>query len=199
MGITVQFEPLATWPRAQTPSHRRKRSAPFKVGFERCLKDLLHEIELLRASRLIVRLAIDPSEIRRDGFPYANALPRHPGIIVAAPTRFGAKQWACDRFWSWQDNLRAIGLTLERLRLVDLYGVTAGGEQYAGFALPAPDPDMPGSELSACEVLSRFSGVSRSSIISDPTEAQRASGGHERRRSVDAPVRSRRLRCVRAD
>jgi hypothetical protein len=39
----------------------------------------------------------------------------------------------------WTDNLHAIALTLERLRLADLYGVTKRGEQYAGWKmLPGP-------------------------------------------------------------
>lgn len=42
-------------------------------------------------------------------------------------------QLACDRFLSWEDNLRAITKTLESLRAVDRYEVVEGGEQYAGF------------------------------------------------------------------
>jgi hypothetical protein len=45
--------------------------------------------------------------------------------------------YACDRFWRWQHNLRAIALGLEALRLVERYGIGDAHQQYAGYrALP---------------------------------------------------------------
>lgn len=43
-----------------------------------------------------------------------------------------------DRFDHWWDNLRAIGLTLQRLRLVEQTGVARSGEQYRGWAALGP-------------------------------------------------------------
>ena len=46
--------------------------------------------------------------------------------------------YATDRFFAWQDNVRAIALGLEALREVDRYGIAKKGEQYAGWkALPS--------------------------------------------------------------
>lgn len=48
-------------------------------------------------------------------------------------TQEDTMQLACDRFVTWEDNLRAITKTLESLRAVDRYEVIEGGEQYQGF------------------------------------------------------------------
>jgi hypothetical protein len=55
--------------------------------------------------------------------------------------KHGSLSYPCDKFSHWQDNLRAIALSMEALRKVDRYGVTRGGEQYRGFAaLPPAQP-----------------------------------------------------------
>lgn len=52
-------------------------------------------------------------------------------------TKKGSLRFPCDTYISWEDNLRAIVLTLERLRAIDRYGVTQHAEQYKGWnALP---------------------------------------------------------------
>lgn len=59
--------------------------------------------------------------------------------MIAADTKYGSLKWTCDQFRDYWDNLHAIALTLERLRLADLYGVTKRGEQYSGWKmLPGP-------------------------------------------------------------
>ena len=58
----------------------------------------------------------------------------------------------CDRFDNWKDNLRAIALSLEALRMVDRYGVTVKGEQYRGWTqLPAAPAsyEMSGADAAA--------------------------------------------------
>lgn len=54
-------------------------------------------------------------------------------MILSISTSVGPLRYPCDRFATWQDNLRAIALSLEALRKVDRYGVTTAGEQYRGF------------------------------------------------------------------
>jgi hypothetical protein len=50
----------------------------------------------------------------------------------------GPMTYSCDAHYDWRDNLRAICLGLERLRLVERTGIISRGEQYTGFrALPA--------------------------------------------------------------
>lgn len=137
------YRPIERWPTATTPAGQRIR-APFKVGFDRTVNDIKRELTHLATATAIIQLDLPEGRIRNDGLPYATATPASPRVIVSAETRWGWRHWPCDRFTAWQGNLRAIGLTLERLRLVDLYGVTQSGEQYRGFlALPAPEDGLP--------------------------------------------------------
>lgn len=70
-------------------------------------------------------------------------VPSQPGVLVSFESRQGALSFACDEFFEWRDNLRGIALTLERLRLVDLYGVTKSGEQYTGWKALPPQQSAP--------------------------------------------------------
>ncbi len=61
-------------------------------------------------------------------------------MIITCSVGGDVYRFPCDRFKHWDDNLRAISLTLERMRAVDRYGVTLNKQQYAGFkALPAQE------------------------------------------------------------
>jgi hypothetical protein len=65
----------------------------------------------------------------------------------------------CDRYRTWQGNVRALMLTLRALRAVDRYGATATGEQYRGWtALPGAGMTTPTlSTNQASELLVRWS------------------------------------------
>lgn len=71
----------------------------------------------------------------------------------------------CDDCQNWTDNVHAIALTLERLRLADLYGVTSRGEQYAGWRmLPGPitvhQGDKPAMSIeAAADFVARVDGL----------------------------------------
>lgn len=137
--IPVKFRPLLSWPR-KAESDRRKD--PFSLGVNASVELLCDEIEKLDGSGVVIQIDVKESEIRPDGWPYATAKPTQPGVIVAFQSRKGPLQFACDKHHNWQANLRAIALTLERLRMASMYGCTSHEEQYTGFrALPAPEPD----------------------------------------------------------
>lgn len=132
---TLTVAPIREWPGALTSTRRLS-------GFSATLNDTLavldREIRQLCdtvAQRLSAELlvAIDPSQFRQDGRPYANAKAQHPGVIFSIDSKFGRLSYPCDTFTRWEDNLRAIALALEALRKVDRYGVTKRGEQYRGF------------------------------------------------------------------
>ncbi len=138
---TLTVAPIREWPGALTSMRRLS-------GFSAALNDTLavldREIRQLcdtAAQRLSAELlvAIDPSQFRQDGRPYANAKAQHPGVIFSIDSKFGHLSYPCDTFTRWEDNLRGIALALEALRKVDRYGVTKRGEQYRGFlAIEAP-------------------------------------------------------------
>lgn len=110
------------------------------------------ELTHLGARQVVIQLALGEHEIRRDGLPYSNARPEHPGVILTferqvppsksptGKTRNDTLNFPCDRFTTWQENLRAIALAMDALRRVDRYGVTSHAEQYRGWAhLPPSD------------------------------------------------------------
>lgn len=131
-----QTRPIEQWPCAFTKN--RKRS-PFRSGWGDTMQLLKSELGHLKASAIVLLMALRPQEIRNDGRPRADAKPAHPGVILSFTTPKGPMQFPCDKFNHWADNVRAIALALEALRKVDRYGITKSGEQYKGWqALPAP-------------------------------------------------------------
>lgn len=107
---------------------------PTRMPLSTTLGDLERELRHLRAKGAELLVAIDPSQFRLDGRPYANAKAEHPGVILSFEIpKIGAVSYPCDKYTRWEDNLRAIAAALESLRLVERHGVTRHGEQYRGF------------------------------------------------------------------
>jgi len=132
---TMTVAPIREWPGALSTN---RRLSGFSASLTDTLAVLDREIRQLcdtRAQRLSAELlvAIDPSQFRQDGRPYANAKAQHPGVIFSIDSKFGHLSYPCDTFTRWEDNLRGVALALEALRKVDRYGVTKRGEQYRGF------------------------------------------------------------------
>lgn len=143
---TMKVGPIRDWPgeltrsRTVSPFNRppkyvdgkRIPGAPVPLG--QTLRDLDRELRELGAKDAELLVAIDPSQFRLDGRPYANARAEHPGIILSFEIpKVGPVSYPCDTFTTWESNLRAVALALEALRKVDRYGVTKRGEQYRGF------------------------------------------------------------------
>lgn len=142
--LNAQFRPLDHWPGERT---RGRLRAKFKVSYERSLYLLEMELQKLRAKNITVQVdGLKLSDIRNDGWPRSSWTPgrySESGVIVSFESNKGAMSFPCDRFTTWQDNIRAIALSLEALRTVDRYGVTRGNEQYRGWArLEAPRNGM---------------------------------------------------------
>ena len=98
------------------------------------VEDLGRELRALRAKDAELLVVLEPSQFRIDGKPRANVTPEHPGVIPSFDMPgIGRVSYPCDKYTRWEDNLRAIVLALEALRLVDRHGVTRRGEQYRGF------------------------------------------------------------------
>jgi hypothetical protein len=140
--LGVVFRPIDTWPGERTLS---RQHSPFSASLSTTVNQLARELNQLRAKQVVVQIAIGERDIRLDGFPKANAHASHPGVVLAFESKYGPLKYATDVYWSWQDNLRAIALSMESLRRVDRYGVSKRGEQYQGWrALPAGSDDTHG-------------------------------------------------------
>jgi hypothetical protein len=178
--MSFVFRPITTWPR---PFTKERRTGDFVVTYDKTLRLLMSELRCLRADfPVVIEAAVSEADLRLDGMLRATATLQHPGIIVSFTGSVGGKptpmRFVCDHFRHWQSNLRAIGLTLERLRLVDSFGVTRSGEQYAGWK-QLPDrstSDM--SATSAAAMLAAHGGHAQPIILASSTaftEAHRAS------------------------
>lgn len=136
--IDARFVPVDIWPAAKTPSYSRKES-PFRATYAKTLDLLESELHHMRAKDILIQAYFERRDIRNDGWPRSSARPKEPGVIVTFTVKNGVMSFPCDRFNGWEDNLRAIALSLQALRQVDRYGVTRNSEQYRGFArLEAP-------------------------------------------------------------
>lgn len=114
-------------------------------------EDLAGELKHLKATSAILLIDLPREKIRMDGWPMVNAAARSPGIRLSFETPAGPMAYTSNRYTTWQGNLRAIVLTLQRLRLVDDYGCAQGG-QYAGFrALPAGEGARAGDGFRTAE------------------------------------------------
>lgn len=130
------YRPITLWPGAPTRNRKRNR---FRASYSDTLKVLDLELRMLRASQIVLQVALSEEDIRLDGKPRAGSRPSHPGVILAFKSKYGPLSYPCDTFASWEENLRAIALALTALRTVDRYGVTRRAEQYRGWSqLPPP-------------------------------------------------------------
>jgi hypothetical protein len=135
----IRCRPIDEWhsPRTQPWDRRRPQ---YDAGWARTLNNLGQELDSIEADDIVLGLDLLPADIRLDGWPRSSAKPPPP-VSLTFTSKYGPKRFECDRFDDWRQNVRAIGLTLQRLRLVDEGGCTRSGEQYVGFgALPPGQP-----------------------------------------------------------
>lgn len=114
------------------------RRSQFSATLTKTLRLLSRELEMLAATKLVILLDVSEKDIRLDGAPRANARMGEPCVAVSFESKHGPVRMVTGEYSSWQDNLRAVALSLEALRSVDRYGVSKSGEQYRGWrAIPA--------------------------------------------------------------
>jgi hypothetical protein len=134
--MSVARYPLA-WP-AGWARAKGRRSAAFKVDFDKAVRELGYEIERLGGRYPVLSTNL---ELRIDGTPRRDkSEPRDPGVAVYFELKSKQKVFACDTFHTVRDNIRAIGLTIAALRSIDRYGASDMLERAlsAFEALPAP-------------------------------------------------------------
>jgi hypothetical protein len=130
--LNAVFRPVDKWPGEQTPSWKRQRSR-FRASYARTLDGLERELNAIQAKDIVIQCFLELRDIRNDGWPRSSARPKQPGVIVTFSQGKDAISMPCDTFEDWEQNLRAIALTLHSLRMVSQYGVSKHNEQYQGF------------------------------------------------------------------
>lgn len=164
----ISWQPIDTWPGEYTARRERSR---FDTGLGDTQALMHRELEKVGCSgRVIIEADLSRAQIRNDGHPRAKStIP--PPIKISFPTRdLGTLVYATDKFDHWSDNFRAIALGLEALRMVDRYGITNKGQQYAGFAaLPEGTEDRG----DAATVIAQIARMPLDAVIADPAAAVR--------------------------
>lgn len=173
--MEYRFRPLVSWPGPET---RNRGPARFRSGYADTLELLERELEHLRARDVVLEVDLQPSDIRLDGRPRANARwGANPGVVLSFHSGMhGPLRYPCDTYDRWQDNLRGIALALQALRAVDRYGVTRRGEQYRGWgALPPAGGSTAGmSRQDAAELLAEETGLEAEDLLHDTGVAAKA-------------------------
>lgn len=139
--IDVRFQPMKD--RVQDPLGRKGYvRSPFKSRTG--LDDLERELRHLNATDVVIESGHDRMQIRNDGWPRGGSSPSHQDVRLFFQCKHGTLRYECNAFDSWEANLRAIGLWLQRQRLaIEEWGIGTGGEAYRGFAaLPPGDGFM---------------------------------------------------------
>jgi DnaJ domain len=129
--------PLA-WPIGRPRTRVRQRSQ-FKVTQEAAVQDLAYEVDRLGGSDMVITTNV---ELRRDGYPRSGrGLPIDQGVAVYFTFKKKPMCFACDRWETIGENIRAIGQTVGALRGIERWGSGSMIEQaMQGFtALPAPE------------------------------------------------------------
>lgn len=126
------------WPDGRTRVKVRHVAA-FRMTLAAARDHLLAQISMLGGKRTILSSNL---ELRIDGLPYANQRqPDDSGIAVYFEYKKKQHCFACDDWSRVEDNIRAIGKTIEALRGIARWGTGDMMERaFQGFvALPSPE------------------------------------------------------------
>jgi hypothetical protein len=131
------------WPESftRTKPHQRMRSRFVGVGFARSRDEMLRELDRLGAINVVLTSDLP---LRNDGLPYANGRADDPGIAVwfALPDSLGTlreRVFACDRWLTPAENIRAIALSVEAMRGLERWGMADVVDRaIGGFAALPP-------------------------------------------------------------
>lgn len=127
----IEAYPLC-WPRGR-PRTRRSEQSRFRVSFARARDGLREEIRRLGGRQLIISTNVP---LRRDGLPYASVKePADRGVAVYFDYQGQSMCFACDKWASVAENIRAIEKTIEALRGIARWGTGDMMERaFTGFA-----------------------------------------------------------------
>lgn len=159
-AMNVTFRPIENWPdRRPLRSPDERERSRFDSSWSQTLNLLSYELGRLGkplggkaaggADAVVIRLDLEDKDIRRDGWPRASARPEHPGVIIEWQVGDRWSRMAADKYTWWQENVRAVALSLEALRSVERWGAVEG-EQYEGLQL---EIEADGSSPSAARQL----------------------------------------------
>lgn len=124
-----------SWPIRQqrTPPHQRRRNNLWKGStVSTASVQIEDEVHRLGGRDLILSTNL---ALRVDGFPRSGQPePADPGVAVYFTRKGKQLVFACDRYPTVRENLRAVGMHLEAMRGMERWGVGTLDQAFAGFA-----------------------------------------------------------------
>lgn len=186
--LRIKIKPITAWIGAETKDAKRSL---FRARYSNTKTILEYELWQLKAieSTQEILMFIRPDDLRLDGELRANAKPFKPGVILQFSRYTGRTlrnrttgetrretqtlSYPCDRFDDWQDNLRAIALSLEALRRVARYGVFSYADMVERLALPSAEGKV-SDRQSAAEFMASYSDLLAADISINLEYAKKA-------------------------
>lgn len=175
--MEIKIIPITNWVGKKNPS---PRVSQFRATYSETLKILKFELEKAGIhGDAQLQMFIRPDDMRLDGNMRASAKPYEQGVKLVFQRRaekffderdqkwkwrLKTVSYPCDAFGDWQDNLRAIALSMEKLRAVERYGVFKYSNIMDRLALPAADGKASSAD-EAAQVISEFSGIGAAEIV----------------------------------
>lgn len=152
MPFQIIIKPIQKWigPETEEPIYSR-----FKQNYSDTKKILEFELEKLNAipSSVLLEMFVTPKDLHLNGAALRAAhKPFKPGVVLsfsiftrrlrnnqtgAIRNETKTLSYPCDTYTDWQDNLRAIALSLQKLRDVARYGVFKYEDMIERLALPS--------------------------------------------------------------
>ncbi len=185
--LRIQIKAIKNWNGEETKYPKR---STFRAAYNQTKKLLERELDHLdiRSDSLRIEMFVRPGEIRLDGQLRADARPYKQGVklsfdLITERTpipgtnkdkiKIQPVTYPCDTFDDWQDNLRAIALSLQNLRAVERYGVMKFQDMVKRLALPSAEGKTSTPDAAA-QILSKYSGFGVDAILSDKAVAKTA-------------------------
>lgn len=128
--MSIEAYPLH-WPAGRERT-RRPKSSNFRTAFAKARDNTLAEIQRFGGKLPIISTNL---ELRRDGIPYANRpQPADRGVAVYFTWQGEQYCFACDTYDRIEDNMHAIGKTIEAMRAIERWGASdAMRRAFSGF------------------------------------------------------------------
>lgn len=161
MVFQIIIKPISNWIGAET---KTPGNSQFRNTYSDTKKILEFELGKLNAvaSSVQLEMFIKPEELLLNGTALrAHVKPYKPGVVLSfsiITRRLKNNQtgeitnetktlsYPCDTFNDWQDNVRAIALSLEKLRSVARYGVFKYEDMISRLALPSAEGKLSGAD-----------------------------------------------------
>ena len=185
--LNIKINPISHWTGEE---NKNPKPSSFRQTYSNTKKILEYELWKLRAieSSVALEMFIHKNQVRSDGALRADAKPFKPGVILSFTrikkqfrnkitqeirTETQTLTYPCDAFDDWQDNLRAIALSLEALRKVERYGVFKYEDIVQRLALPSAEGRV-STRKAAAEFIAQYSKLPADKILIDAIMREKA-------------------------